>query len=508
MKAVTFGITFFIVTFFCVNAFSQKKQNVKMGYIDYNSIPRFKLSPYFILVYGGPIFNNDVSGPLNHGMTHIDIKGQMQLYDRLSKKQRAYGVYNLYNINPAFMKETGKYFSPDWSHSIQNYPDCFKEKDRELIVFNPWNNRLKESYFKYYDWLAKREGFKNKEFDYIWFDYEASNGGEDGISKLQCPSILKKENSYLLRLSKNEFINAYFEEMSKVYDSTFTYITDNLFSPNYSFRTIYSENAVKSYPITKNVFSLSNKQRFFGISSSEVNKMIVQPNKSVFRGSSLYLHSSIISPFLYAPVNYPYYPLTDYVLSLINLYEMNQELSDKPVVPFVWLRRNHPVDECKSGPPVNALPVIERYESAALGPMSLMSGMKGLHLWDYYNEIFCNKKWIDHSIYEYFIRGLQKLSKYNDFFDGKQYYFRQSTAFEDIIQKKPIWRGVCNNGKILIAGYNPWAASDSEIYAFNIILNGTKVSLKTKGREVAFLVDNMNLQQLKRDPGLTGFSAR
>lgn len=477
-----------------------------VGAIRYNSIPKFRLSPYFIIVYGGPIFKDNISDPLSHGVTHIDLRNQMHLYSKLSKQQRAYGIYGLSYIDPKFMEVYGKSFLPAWKYSIQKYPSCFVGKDRQLVIFNPWNNDLQQSFFKYYDWLGRKEGFKGKEFDYVWFDFEASNTKPEEIVKLQCPEIFTGKNRYLLSLSKEQFVDKYFEEMSRLYDSCFTYISENVCAPTFRYRTVYKENAVKYYPYSNEAFTKVNKNNLL-YGDAYINKLVKKRSHS-YEYTSLYKHSTVLSPNVYAPVNYPYYPLTDYVLSVINLTELNLLNSDKSVVPFVWLRRNHPVDNCRSQPPIKALPTIETHEAMALGPMVLMSGAKGLHLWDHYNEAVCNKQWIDHSIYEYFFRGLEQFSRYQRFFNGEQYYFRRESSFEYILDKTPMWRGVYNNGVILITAYNPWAKND-ETTSFSLQLGRQKIPILIEGKNVSYkVIKNYSLSELKKDQSLYIFQAR
>jgi hypothetical protein len=87
--------------------------------------------------------------------------------------------------------------------------------------------------------------------------------------------------------------------------------------------------------------------------------------------------------------------------------------------------------------------------------------------------------------YEYFIYGLYRLSQYSDMFDGNQSYVIPEPAYYSFINESPIWRGVVNNDKILIAAQNPYASPNETTYII-VSYNSWEETIALIGNETFF----------------------
>ena len=451
-----FKLIFLFIIFFS-DANKDIKKRKGEDSINYKSIPKFKLSDYFVIIYGGPIYDKNIKDPLDHGFTHIELWERMNLYSLLKKKNRAIGIYNTYTSSWGDYNIIGKYNPSNWEKSKEKYPECFSKQNSNITYFNPWNNNLSTNYFPYYNWLSNDKQFKGKDFDYIWFNFEAALRDPNKILELQCPSILTGKDKEKLHYSKHDFIDNYYYEMSNIYDSCIVYITQNLINPTFSYRTIYKENSPIIYPETLEDF---NNINFHKLNYGKLNPLLNNNNQG-FNRNKLYQNCNLNSADLYAPVNFPI-KNSNYAMSVANLIELNMGISKKPVVPFVWLKKSGPTPFCKDGKVNFEMERISSQEAEALAPVSLMCGAKGLHLWDIYEEAYSCKDDIDNSIYESFINGLKLLSKYNSFFDKKHYYLSSSPVIKTINNKTTLWRGVLTNNKMLLMIYNPWVAKNEE----------------------------------------------
>ena len=59
--------------------------------------------------------------------------------------------------------------------------------------------------------------------------------------------------------------------------------------------------------------------------------------------------------------------------------------------------------------------------------------------------------------YRGFLRGLERLGEYGEFFEGNYELHIPVTAHAAFTEKQPVWRGIVKDGRILIAAQNPYA---------------------------------------------------
>ena len=155
--------------------------------------------------------------------------------------------------------------------------------------------------------------------------------------------------------------------------------------------------------------------------------------------------------------------------------EVNRAWSDKPVIPFVWLRYH---DSFTPGSPL-----IPKFMAEATAIFPFFSGAKGLWLWD--NNFYDQNQQQNYATYEYFIHGLYRLSRFSDMFQGDHELVIPQSARDHMEQRNPIWRGVVKDGRILVAAQNTYASETQQTtltlnykqWTKTITLNGREVFL-------------------------------
>jgi calcineurin-like phosphoesterase family protein len=148
-------------------------------------------------------------------------------------------------------------------------------------------------------------------------------------------------------------------------------------------------------------------------------------------------------------------------------------------------------------------------ESMAIFPF--FAGAKGLWLWE--DPTITEN---DMSNYEYFTKGLYRLSKFKNMFEGDYKLIETISAREYNQTKKPIWRGVQKDNKLLIAAHNPNAKSDTEEVKVFVSYGNFNREITLKGYEIFLcqfdlslptaIEPNINFTELKCFPNPTSES--
>jgi hypothetical protein len=145
------------------------------------------------------------------------------------------------------------------------------------------------------------------------------------------------------------------------------------------------------------------------------------------------------------------------------MIEVNKNWSTKGQLVYCWLNYH---------PSSSNTEAIEPWMAEATAIFPFMAGAIGLYPW----------LPISYDTYEYFIYGLYRLSKYSDMFDGNQSYVVPEPAYYSFINESPLWRGVVNNDKILIAAQNPYASPDETTFVI-VSYNTWEETIALKGNE-------------------------
>jgi len=165
--------------------------------------------------------------------------------------------------------------------------------------------------------------------------------------------------------------------------------------------------------------------------------------------STFYNLHDYISPSIYNFYNIDTTPIGKKYLAY-NLFqiEVNQAWSNKEQLVYCWLNYHSGSSYTEAIQPWMA-------EATAIFPF--MSGIRGLYPW---------KPALPYGYdsYEYFIKGLYRLSQFDHFFDGEEEYVSPWSAHTSFLYSSPIWRGVANGNHILIAAQNPYANTSDTTY--------------------------------------------
>jgi hypothetical protein len=190
-------------------------------------------------------------------------------------------------------------------------------------------------------------------------------------------------------------------------------------------------------------------------------------------GGTFYDNLDVIAPSSYYYYDYPHQFAGEYLSYLLFQIEANKNWTDKPVIPFVWLR--YSFNESLNNK------AIKPWMAEATAIFPFFSGADGLWLWDN-PEMF--KTETDYSIYEYFNKGLYRLSAFKSFFEGDHTLIMETSARDYNENKQAIWRGVIKDEEILIAAHNPFAKDKNEEVNIGVSYGNWSQVINLKGYEV------------------------
>ncbi|QRQ99427.1 T9SS type A sorting domain-containing protein [Dyadobacter sandarakinus] len=169
-------------------------------------------------------------------------------------------------------------------------------------------------------------------------------------------------------------------------------------------------------------------------------------------GGSFYNAMDFLTPSPYYYYGYDHPIGKDYLSYLLFNIEANVAWSNKPVIPFVWMRVHDSYDP--------DTPLISDFMAEATAIFPFFSGAKGLWLWE--NPFFPGNRQENYSTYEHFIYGLYRLSAFKNMFEGNYELVIPMSARDHMALQNPVWRGLVKGSEILIAAQNPYAADQTE----------------------------------------------
>ncbi|MCY7356727.1 MAG: T9SS type A sorting domain-containing protein [Rudanella sp.] len=186
-----------------------------------------------------------------------------------------------------------------------------------------------------------------------------------------------------------------------------------------------------------------------------------------------------VSPSAYYYYDYPSALAPDYLAYMLFQIEANRAWTDKPMMPFVWMRYH----DCCGNYPNFIRP--EMAEATAIFPF--FSGAKGLWLWDvpgFDNPQSPGYRPNDiYTAYESFIHGLYRLSRFSDMFEGNYELVIPKPARDLMDAREPVWRGVVKGQNILIAAQNPYAADGTKT-TINVKYQNFSREITLTGRQI------------------------
>jgi len=404
------------------------------GQIDWSLFPEFKLP--FKIIYGGNVQNGDINGPLKHGYSHI---ADFNFLKQLPIENRAMIYYGVAYPNA---NQPWENLRSPWGNNLETYR-------------NKWNFE--------YDFYSELIGNNQLlETDVFAFDIEAVWRFDHEILQLRDKSIPAEYKT----LSDAEFLKIYKRDMRNLYSSAVKTFMANGKSANLKTAS-YADS-----PIV-NTFTNIQGKTWEKWQSDKTNTNFITNNEEGNVGGEFYNALDIVTPSTYYYYDYPHPFAGEYLSYLLFQIEANKAWTNKPIVPFVWLRYSFTSEfKNKDIKPWMA-------ESTAIFPF--FSGADGLWLWDN-SDLFNNAT--DFSQYEYFNKGLFRLSKFKSFFEGKHKLVLEISARDYNENKQPIWRGVVKGNEILIAAHNPFAKNDNEEVSIGVSFGGWSRVIKLKVSEV------------------------
>ncbi|WP_225865528.1 T9SS type A sorting domain-containing protein [Dyadobacter aurulentus] len=375
--------------------------------IEWDKFPEFSLP--FKIIYSGPRFGDTQSRPLKHGFSHIAAFSGPEP-GSLPRKNRAvlwYGVATSSGQQP-------------WADNT---------------LRSPWGNDT-AVYRSYWDNFASTV----TDVDIVCLDIER----------------MQREDRDILALKNNPSIPASYRSLS---DAEFlaTYKRD--------MRWWYTEaiNRLRAKGVTASVSSYSDvpvRNTWLNITTNSWQDWktnparthyLTQDNAGKIGGSFLNaLDFQSPSPYYYYGYNHPIGK--DYLSYLLFNIEANAAWSDKPVIPFIWMRIHDSYD--------SNTPLISDFQAEATAIFPFFSGAKGLWMWE--NPFFPGERRESYRAYEHFIYGLYRLSQFKDMFEGDYQLVIPQSARDHMELQNPVWRGVVKDNQILIAAQNPYAADDQQ----------------------------------------------
>ena len=418
--------------------------------INWCGIPeRFNLNPRLKLIYGiDPVYDNlrykgscEVDSllsyiPLKYGYTHINVPLDTNnvIYKGLAPNERASIVYLNRYLN------------------TREYP-IIKDKSPFNNDFEKFNSDLKEKVLKHGAGL---------ELDYLVWDIEKAVFGDARISKHLLEKKAESESIWEAipaALDVQEYKTLLHDFYLRFLESGDSYLCyDGLQQSSYA-----------DVPIRRSYHQVrkTDWDDLIADKADISNYLFFDENENP---TDFYKSLDLLTPSTYLIYqsgergdNYLAYALFQIEANLKfrdSYYELTGQ--KKEVIPFVWMRY-HPNTPIKS----NSRKLIEPYKADSLAIFTLMSGADGLWLWDaldYYDRKFKELRGESFVTYNYFNRGLYRISKFNEFFDTSSQILNQSNSnVKDpnrlFKQQTPVWRGIVSKdrSKILVAAHNPYA---------------------------------------------------
>ncbi|PSL24762.1 T9SS type A sorting domain-containing protein [Dyadobacter jiangsuensis] len=415
-------------------------QNCQPGYvlnpvttnnsIEWGKFPEFSLP--FKIIYSGPRFGDTQSQPLKHGFSHIAAFSGSEP-GSLAPKQLAnlwYGVATSSGNQP-------------WADNA---------------LKSPWGNDT-AAYRSYWDNYAATV----TSTDVVCLDIERMQREDRDILALKTNTQIPQNYR---NLSDADFLAAYKRDMRWWYTEAANRLRAKGVKASL---TSYSDVPIRNtwLNITANSWQdwTTNLARTHYLMQDNAGKI----------GGSFYNAMDFLSPSPYYYYGYDHPIGKDYLSYLLFSIEANAAWSNKPIIPFVWLRVHDSYDP--------NIPLITDFMAEATAIFPFFSGAKGLWLWE--NPFLSADRKENYAPYEHFIYGLYRLSQFKDMLEGDYQLAIPMSARDNMEQQNPVWRGIVKGQNILIAAQNPYAADNAttsitvsyQNWARNITLKGKEVFL-------------------------------
>lgn len=439
--------------------------------IEWDKFPAFTLP--FTIVYGGPRMGDVQGQPLRHGFSHISTMQDAEFGTVVQPRQRAieWGGFAFGLNQPWETAET------------------------------PWNNDLNAYHAKWDAFMRDASGNQRNaagkyllQTDVLMVDIERIR--ETDVQILRLKTDPTTPVAYRT-LPDNQFLLRYKKDMTALYAEGLRYIRERADLSSTRLST-YSDSPI----LNTFVNVVGNSWTDWSTNSARVNYLVKDTTAFARVGGPFYERLDYVSPSAYYYYDYPSALAPDYLAYMLFQIEANRAWTDKPVMPFVWMRFH---DCCGNYP--NFIRS-EMAEATAIFPF--FSGAKGLWLWEVPG--FDNPKSTIYrpndvyTPYESFIHGLYRLSRFSDMFIGDYQLVIPKPARDLMDAREPVWRGVVKGQNILIAAQNPYAA-DNQKTTVTVRYQNFSRDITLTGRQIYLCQFNLAaITALTEQPEITGLT--
>ena len=439
--------------------------------IEWSKFPDFKLP--FTIVYGGPRMGDVQGQPLRHGFSHLSTMQDAEFGTVVQAKQRAI----------------------EWSGFAFGLNQPWETAE------TPWSNDLNA-------YRAKWDGFMR----------DASGNTRNGAGKylLQTDILMvdleriRETDVQILRLKTDPttptayrtlpdaaFLLRYKKDMTALYAEGLRYIRERADLSNTRLST-YSDSPI----LNTFVNVVGNSWADWSTNPARVHYLLKDTTAFARVGGPFLERLDYVSPSAYYYNDYPSALAPDYLAYMLFQIEANRAWTDKPVMPFVWMRFH----DCCGNHPNFIRP--EMAEATAIFPF--FSGAKGLWLWDvpgFDDSRSGNFRANDvYTAYESFVHGLYRLSRFSDMFEGAYQLVIPKPARDLMDAREPVWRGVVKGQNILVAAQNPYA-TDNQKTTITVRHQNFSRDITLIGRQVYLCQFNLAaITALPNEPEFTGLT--
>ncbi|MCP9764535.1 T9SS type A sorting domain-containing protein [Lacihabitans soyangensis] len=433
----------FIFSLFSISAFSQAcpqtldfdfKPSQPGNGINWLQFPEFDLP--FKIVYGGPSRFVSTELMFKRGFTHLSNPNLIHL---IPEKNRAFIQYSVAYSNPG---------QPWMTHK------------------SPFNNDF-SVYQRYWDTeitriIGETNGKDRIAADIYVFDVETQLKSDDSILVLKNSSVVPQQ---IRNLSNQQFIEQYKRGIQDLYGKAMQYMLDK--------GKITAQN-ISSYsdaPILNTFINIQGRSwDAWKTDKSAVNYVCYDFDKNQVGGLA-YNTQTFMTPSAYFYYDYPHPFAGEYLSYLLFQIEANRAWTSKDQMVFVWGKYSFNKEF--------VLKNIKPWMAESMAIFPFFAGAKGLWLWE--DPTITEN---DMSNYEYFTKGLYRLSKFKNMFEGDYKLIETISAREYNETKKPIWRGVFKDNKLLVVAHNPNAKSETEEVKVLVNYGNFNKEITLKGFEV------------------------
>ena len=410
--------------------------------INWGQFPEFSLP--FKVVYGGASRFSNFDLQLKRGFTHFANPNNLAL---LPVENRAFILYGVAYSNP---------FQP-WSKEKSPFGNDMQ------VYYKHWDNEVKRI-------ITETNGKDRIAADIFVLDIEAQIKSNDSILVLKNSNTTPKEYKVL---SNDLFIQQYKKSLQGLYAETLSYLIEKG----------KPANEISSYadtPILNTFINIQGKSwESWKKDNSSLNSNLVDFNSGRV-GGPFDQKLTTYSPSAYYYYDYPHPFAGEYLSYLLFQLEANRAWSDKDQMLFVWLKYSYT--------PEYVLKNIKPWMAEATAIFPFFGGAKSIWLWE--NSVNDTD---DLSNYEYFTKGLYRLSKFKEMFEGDYKLVETVSARDYNENKKPIWRGVFKDNNLLVVAHNPNAKSETEEVKVVVSYGNWNKEITLKGYEIFLCKYDLNI---------------